>query len=77
MDNKNQNCEVEKETSIRKPIENAIIIARATGNPTILKLNGANFAVYPDATLQHVIDVYLEIKDKMFETERRLRQKAK
>ncbi len=76
MNNKTQNYDAEPGTSVRTAIEKAIIMSRATGKPTVVKLNEARFCVHPDTKLQHAIDVYLEVKNKMYETEQQLKQKA-
>ena len=77
MNNTIQNYDAGQQTNIRTAIEKALIMARATGKTTIVTLNGANFCVHPDTPLQKAIDVYLEVKNKMFETEQQLRQKVK
>ena len=77
MNKQTQNYDAGSKTNIREEIEKAIIMARAAGKTTIVTLNGANFCVHPDTPLQKAIDVYLEVKNKMFETEQQLRQKVK
>jgi len=78
MNNKTQNYyNAEPGTSVRTAIEKAIVLARATGKTTIVTLNDARFCVHPDTKLQHAIDVYLEVKNKMYETEKQLKQKAR
>jgi hypothetical protein len=52
-------------------------MARTTGKTTMITLNGASFCVYPDTTFQKALDVYLEVKDKIFKTTQYLNQKEK
>ena len=76
MNNKTQNYDAEPGTHVRTAIEKAIIMSRATGKTTVVKLNEARFCVHPDTKLQHAIDVYLEVKNKMYETEKKIKKKA-
>ena len=68
---------VEPKTSFRKAIEQAILIARAKNAPIIVQMNSTRFSVNPDTKMQEAIDTYLEVKNKMFETEQKLKQKVK
>ena len=68
---------VEDGTNIREAVERAILIARAKNAPTIVQFNGVRFCVNPDTNRQEAIDTYLEVKEKMFETEKLLKQKTK
>ena len=77
MNNETQIYDAGKETNFRTAIEKGLIMSLATGKTTIIKLNGAQFCVHPDTKLQKAIDVYLEVKNKMFETEQLLKQKVK
>lgn len=77
MSKKDQEYIAKPGMNIRTAIEEAIILSRATGKATNVKLNNALFCVHPDTTLQHAIDVYLEAKNKMYEAEQQLKQKAR
>jgi hypothetical protein len=61
-------------TNIREAIENSIKMARATGKTIIVEMNSARFSVNGDTKTQDAIDAYLEVKRKMFETEKQLKQ---
>ena len=63
--------------NINIAIERAVIMARALKTQVFITLNGARFCVSPDTTIQHAINTYLEIKDKMFKTEQLLKQKTR
>ena len=66
----------QKGMNIREAVENASRMARATGATIFVEMNGARFSVGPDTQMQTAIDAYLEVKNKMFETEKKLKQKA-
>ena len=68
---------VEADTPIKTAVENAIHMARATNTITIVNIKGTRFCVYPNTTVQEAIDTFFEVKNKMFETQKLLRQKAK
>lgn len=72
-----QNYTVNPGTSINEAVERAILIARAVNRTLIVKMNGARFCVYPDTKVQDAIDTYLEVQNKMHETELALKQKVK
>ena len=60
--------------NLREAIEDAIRVARATGNTIIISMNNVRFSVNADTQLQTVIDTYLEVQKKMFETTKQLKQ---
>jgi len=74
---KTQNYTVTPGTNIHDAAEKAILIARAVNRTIIVTMNGARFCVYPDTKVQSAIDTYLEVKNKMHETEKQLKQKTK
>ena len=43
----------------------------------MIQMNDARFSVNADTQIQEAIDTYLEVKRKMFETEKKLKQKSK
>lgn len=63
--------------NIREAAENAIKMARATGKTIMIQMNDARFSVNADTQIQEAIDTYLEVKRKMFEAEKKLKQKSK
>ena len=63
--------------NLREAIEDAIRVARATGNTIIISMNNVRFSVNADTQLQTAIDTYLEVQKKMFETTKQLKQKTK
>ena len=60
--------------NIRIAIERAILMARALKTHVFITLNGARFCVSSDTTVQHAINTYLEVKNKMLKTEEILKQ---
>lgn len=60
--------------NLREAIEDAIRVARATGNTIIISMNNVRFSVNADTQLQTAIDTYLEVQKKMFETTKQLKQ---
>jgi hypothetical protein len=74
---KTQQYNVETGTSIRTAVEKAIIMARAVNNTIIVNFNKARFAVNPDSQIQDAINTYMDVKNKMYETEQQLKQKTK
>ena len=63
--------------NLRAAIEEAIRIARATGTTIIVNMNNVRFSVAPDTQIQDAIDTYLEVKNKMFETTKQLKENSK
>ena len=66
-----------KGTNLREAIENAVRMARATGKNIIIQINNARFSVDRDTKMQEAIDTYMDVKRKMYETEKQLKQKSK
>lgn len=66
-----------KGTNLREAIENAVRMARATGKNIIIQMNGARFCVDRDTKMQDAINAYMDVKRKIYETEKILKQKSK
>lgn len=73
----NYNYTPTKGTGLREAIENAIRMARATGKNIIIQINNARFCVDRDTKMQEAIDTYMDVKRKIYETEKQLKQKSK
>ena len=74
---KTQNYDAGNGINIGAVVAKAIFTARAIGVNVIVTFNGARFCVTPDTTTQKAIDTYMEVKNKMVETEQQLNQKTR